>query len=577
MSELTGHPGSLPDLKGKTLADMNVLLEDKPWRIKLPAGFLRNEKADRVNPDFVLYTLNDFMGHLQNCVAATRKILPPEESSFYTAYNTLNPIGFRTLIITSTVDIKLLGTLTGELQARSRDLMLVHLIPLVYVLFRSLIKVYYLGAAEIGKQYRTAYNWMCREFVPADPDGLKKNTAQAIEEWNYIFNTVIPAFYPLLLRMSAQQFYSMNQLFYAKGSLLLQWLNIRTDEVLFIKEGDKSADDTLLRVTETRVPVKQPEEKKSFPDTVREGLALLEDLFPEAGWKNLEYMPDFCPYFLPVLNFQDAFIQLAPDNPLHQTLILFWILEELFQGLRQIKFETLPSISIQDESEDINRILEDWILYQEIVLDKSFSNDLKSFTHQIYTQPDFSKSPYGRKLLSNMYSLIKAVFLPHFDIRLYGISKPTKDDRLPPFYSRVVRLRRLLDRYYEAIVDAADKSDVIKDGSVPGILNPWDAYKFDIPNVVSRRLDALCGGKTSKMRTNALLVRVTLMILNVLDWWINSRDSFAYRATPDYMYRVIEPGSSVPAFGVTSRTDIDAVFVKHLKSRAGSISLSSRW
>jgi len=103
------------------------------------------------------------------------------------------------------------------------------------------------------------------------------------------------------------------------------------------------------------------------------------------------------------------------------------------------------------------------------------------------------------------------------------------------------------------------------DASVPGVMNPWEQYKFDIANPVSRRLDAICGGKTSKIRTNAMLIHSTLMILNVLDWWINDRTSFAYQESPEYLYRVIEPGSSVPAFGVQARTDVETLFIRHLK------------
>ena len=80
--------------------------------------------------------------------------------------------------------------------------------------------------------------------------------------------------------------------------------------------------------------------------------------------------------------------------------------------MRQIGFEVLPPETAFEEPADITEILEDWVLYQEAVFDKEFSDDLKSYTHQIYTQPDFYKTPYGRKLLSNLYTMIKTMFLP---------------------------------------------------------------------------------------------------------------------------------------------------------------------
>lgn len=237
----------------------------------------------------------------------------------------------------------------------------------------------------------------------------------------------------------------------------------------------------------------------------------------------------------------------------------------VFQGLRLIKFEALPPTSSKDDIEDIQSILEEWILYQELILDKNFSPELKAYTHQIYTQPNFHKAPYGRKLLSGMYTLIKNMFLPYFDVRMYGYAKLPKDDRLAPFYTRVSRLKRLLERYNEALGPWPPSLDNALDSSVPGVMNPWEPYKFDIANPLSRRLDALCGGKASKIRTNALLIHSTLMILNVLDWWINDDSSYAYHETPEYLYRTVEPGSSVPAFGVHARSDVEILFMKHLK------------
>lgn len=166
-----------------------------------------------------------------------------------------------------------------------------------------------------------------------------------------------------------------------------------------------------------------------------------------------------------------------------------------------------------------------------------------------------------------MYTQIKSMFLPYFDVRMYGSARATKDDRLAPFFTRVQRLKKMLDRYYEAIESAPSGSDLNPDGMVSGLQNPWAPYKFDISNIISRRLDALCGGKHSKARTNAMLIKYTRSILNVLDWWINSKDSYAYRTDPDYLYRTVAPDSPIPAFGINTRTDVDALFIKHLKMK----------
>lgn len=561
--------GGLPIVSDGELEAMNQLMADKKYRIKQPGGFIRSDKTDRVSKEFVLYTLNDYLGHVQRCVASTKRMLPFEDNrGFYAKFATYEPLGHRVMSTVTSIDIRQLGTLLMQLQSRAGEVSVRDLVPFVRLLYRSVLRVYYLGSQGIARVYRAVHAHILRELVPQDPSALKEYTASAIAEWRYIMEQMTEGLYPLILRMTSPQTLSQAQLFYSNGSRLLAWLGLEPGDVIFLKDAAISDED------EDGVPASpvaaSPEgsDEDELPEAVREGLAVLETLFPEAGWDKLEDHPDMCPYFQSMLQFQDGFTQLAPDNPLHLMMILFWILEELFQGLRLIKFEPLQAVSARDDTENIDRILEDWILYQETIFDKSFSVELKDYTHQIYTQPDFHKTPYGRKLLSSMYTLIKAMFLPYFDIRMYGTTRGPKDERFPPFYVRVSRLVRLLTRYNDGIESAPPGSETNPEASVPGILNPWGPYKFDIPNSLSRRLDAICGGRHSRTRTNALLIRYTLSILNVLDWWVNDKTSYAYQDTPDYLYRVIEPGSSVPAFGVRAMTDVDAIFQRHLKARA---------
>lgn len=557
--------GILPSLPEKELSEMNRLMMDREYRIKPAGNLFKPDRADRVNPEFILYTLNDYLGHIQNCVASTRKMIPLQDGKgFNSRFASSDPLTWKLITLTAEVDLRQLSSMLRSLQVQAHELSVSQLTPYTKQLFRFLIRAYYLGPANVAKHYRHAYSWLLREVVPADAESLKNDTLTAIEEWHYVFSTVVPGLYPLVLRMCSSTMLSMNKLFYANGSKVLAWLDLRPADVLIAtgEVQDFVDDEDPAHPAE---PPLSPEDSDELSPAVRAGLALLELLFPEAGWSNLESMPDMCPYYQPIVHVQDAFVQLSPSNPLHQTMILFWILREFFQGMRHIVFEVLPPETAFEEPADITEILEDWVLYQEAVFDKEFSDDLKSYTHQIYTQPDFYKTPYGRKLLSNLYTMIKTMFLPYFDIRMYGTSKAMKDDRLPPFFSRVKQLHRIMERYCEGIDAAHPENEA--DSSVPGIANPWDPYRFEIPNVISKRMDALFGGKTSKIRTNAFLIKQSFLILSVLNWWINDRDSYAYRFPPEYLYRVVDPGSSVPAFGVNSRTDTDALFGRVLRQR----------
>ncbi len=560
---------SLPSLSEKELAAINQLMMDKRYRIKSPANFLRPDRSDKVNPDFILNILNDYLGHIQKCVASTKKLLPIEENQgFFEKLAQHDETASNLLYIVRDIDLKQLSAMLLKMQKNVHEITIVQLSPFIHLLFQSLIRVFYLGPGEVAKKYKTVYAFIIKELVPMDPISLKDHTTSAIEEWHYIFDYVYTGLYPLVLRMCSNVMLTQNQLFYANGSRVLAWLRVVPSEILIVKTSDSAQKAPVRVIPPQEVADIDSISESELHEDVQKGLAILERLFPEAGWDDLETMPDLCPYFQPILQFNDAFTQLAPDNPLQQTLIFLWILEELFQGLRLIKFVPMQPLSQLDEIEDINKILEDWILYQETIIDKNFSIDLKEYTHQIYTQPEYNKSPYGRTLLSNMYTLIKTMFLPHFDIRMFGTAKFQKDDRLPPFFLRVMRLKRLLGRYNDSILSAPPGNENNPSSSVPGVQNPWELYKFDISNPVSKRLNAICGGKNNKGKTNALLIQYTLSILNVLDWWINDENSYAYRDNPDYLYRVIEPGSSIPAFGVKMRTDVEAIFIRHLKMRS---------
>ncbi len=65
-------------------------------------------------------------------------------------------------------------------------------------------------------------------------------------------------------------------------------------------------------------------------------------------------------------------------------------------------------------------------------------------------------------------------------------------------------------------------------------------------------------------RTNANLLYQTLLIVNVLDWWINSPDSFAYTTTAKYPYRT--DSNETPVFSVPLRKDVNDLFNRNLKT-----------
>jgi hypothetical protein len=103
-------------------------------------------------------------------------------------------------------------------------------------------------------------------------------------------------------------------------------------------------------------------------------------------------------------------------------------------------------------------------------------------------------------------------------------------------------------------------------GLVMGIQNPWDKYKFDIPNAISKRMDVLLGAKKADgQATNANLLKYALLIISVLDWWINKPGSPAYSTDSSKIYR-INPEDGAPAFSAPTRSDQNKLFAERVKA-----------
>ena len=79
-------------------------------------------------------------------------------------------------------------------------------------------------------------------------------------------------------------------------------------------------------------------------------------------------------------------------------------------------------------------------------------------------------------------------------------------------------------------------------------------------------MDVLLGAKKSdSAATNANLIKYALMIIAVLDWWVNNPDSPAYSTDSTKIYRINQEDGA-PAFSVPTRTDQNKLFAERVKA-----------
>ena len=247
------------------------------------------------------------------------------------------------------------------------------------------------------------------------------------------------------------------------------------------------------------------------------------------------------------------------------TVVLMRIVEDCFRGCRNIKFveDAIDKSFSKDVEDSMSSVRDDWANYREIEFEKLYCEPLNDLVNQIYTQKDFEDSNFGKKLINRLLWQTYYSFLPNFKFQKILLETPQNESKLKSIYKRTDFARKYLTKII-AECDAQAKNH----GVVNGISNPWEHYKFDIQNEVSKRLDVLLGAKNSGPNTNANnanLLKYTLCFISVLDWWINNPESPAYKISSNHIYRVSDEDGK-PQFSVPVRTDQNKLFVEAIQA-----------
>ncbi|MDR2898352.1 MAG: hypothetical protein LBU99_05995 [Spirochaetaceae bacterium] len=570
----------LPSMQKKDLLLLSKIMMDKEYRIIPNYGFFSflfaGKPDEKINPSFIEHILTDHIGHIQRFVTASQKLLAYGSETFLDRVQNSQEFKYRVFRVVRQWDIRVQGTLLEQLQSESKDVTVSKMLPFIHELFKPLIKLYFLGAHQIRDIYKAVYTELAINQKESSREPILALIKDAIAEWYYIYGQVYKGLYPLLMRMSCTDFIEY-ELFYTKRiSRILTFLSLTKYDLIMAQPEQKA--ETILSSTEEvsaseeKPDTKQelseevPEKKESesvIPEKVKKGLALLEKLFPEAGWDILDQGPDMYPYFEPLLKFDPGFVLLAPNNPLQLTVILMRIIEELFYGCRAITFNTADESGVTRKEDDITKIFNDWPSYRENDFEKLYAEVLQEYVNQDFAQADFRRSPYARKMMSQIMWTAKSIFLPHLSYEILTLERhAAKQEK--PLHVRVKNLQKILNHLTRNI-EASLKQNGGRPGlPVDGISEPWNTYSFAVQNPISYRLDAILGLKSSRNKSNANLIYQTLLIVNVLEWWINNPASYAYTTPAEYPYRTDRGGT--PVFSVSSRKDINELFNRKLRT-----------
>lgn len=568
--EKSAHPGTLPELTAKERALMDRIMMSDDYKIKPNYGIfnfvrkLKKNGQETVRNGFIEYDLQKHLEHLQEFITTVKSIIQISPDTYKSKIMNGSEDKFRFLKMVGMWTLKDIKRDLFELQDAD-EVTVAMMIPFTKSLYRDLIKIYYLGETRISNFFKEIYN----DFAKYPKFDLKKAqtlSKAGITEWFYIYSRVIKGLYPLLMRMSATKFDHFQDFFLVQTANILSFLEVtKFDLLLPNKKGGKPADNKSEEETEEEKKAAEDDKKKKQADESKKndlvdaGLRLLDNLFPEAGFNRLEEMPDMFPYFQPIYQFRDGYNLLAPENPLQITVTLLRITEDILQGLRNVVFTDENEESGGEDSEKISVVLGEWSVYREVLFERNYAEQITDFVNNEYSQSDYRSTLFGKKMITSMLWQTKYNFLPYFEFEQLLLEKPKNDSQYRPLCIRAGFLQRFFSSLARNI-DAAKGS-----GMVIGIQNPWDKYKFDIPNAVSKRMDVLLGAKKAdSAATNASLIKYALLVISVLDWWLNDRTSPAYSTDSTKIYRINEEDGA-PDFSVPTRSDQNKLFADRVK------------
>lgn len=519
--------------------------------------YFQQNGHEQVVPEFCTVTLKHHVENLSGFITVIKTLIQIAPASYKAKIASGNEIKFKFLRMIAGWTMQSVKLAHIELMDLPQPYVVQDLIPYIRAVYKLLIQVYYYGENKIPKLIKEIYT--DEVSYPESPqEKLSSLAKEAITSWLYIQNEIVKKCYPLLMRMCSDTFEEYPDFFKIKVADILKFVGLHKYDLLLPEKAKAvKTEDSEKKKKTALVP-----EKGVKDQIVMTGIKLLDQLFPQAGFTQLENHPDMYPYFQPLYHFADGFNVLSPENPMQITVVLIRILEDFFVGCRNIDFKPV-STAVSEEKDSISSVMDDWSAYRENVFEKLYCDPLNDLVNQIYSQDDYEDSQFGKKLITSLLWQTQWHFLPNFKFDQLILERPQDESKYRPLFLRTDFARL----YFTEAVSLCDKVASMR-GDVSMISNPWDHYKFDISNEISKRLDTLLGGNNTTATTNANnanLLKYTLCILSVLDWWINNPESPAYSTNPRRIYRISEEDGK-PKFSVPERNDQNKLFAAQIRA-----------
>ena len=549
----------LPQVNKKFNNAVDKLMMSPEYKIKPNYGIfnfirtLQKNGTEKVLPEFYQYKMKKDIEHMEAFITVIKTLIQIAPATYKSKIVNAGDVKFKFLRMIASWGMSGIKAEYATLENAPGPILVCDLIQYTKAIYKPIITIYYYGTNKIPKLIKEIYNDQVA-YPDSPKDKLSTMAKQAITEWLYIDTEIVKKMYPLIMRMCSDSFEPYPDYFSVKVADVLKFTGLHKFDLLL---PDKPKEEQ----KEAPKPKSAPPQKGIKDQTVITGLKLLNQMFPQAGFDKLDEHPDMYPYFQPLYKFDDGFNLLSPENPVQVIMVLQRIIEDCFQGCRNIKFNNTESV--KEGADTITSVMDDWSAYREDNFERLYCEPLLDLVNSVYSQPDFDKSHIGKRTITSLLWQVTYHFMPNFKFDQLILEHPSDESKYRPLFHRTDYARK----YLTLVINECDKQANGR-GPVGMIENPWEHYKFGIQNEVSKRLDVLLGAQNKTANTNANnanLLKYTLCFIAVLDWWINNPGSPAYTTDPMHIYR-ISPSDGKPLFTVPLRNDQNKLFIEAIKA-----------
>ena len=397
---------------------------------------------------------------------------------------------------------------------------------------------------ELGRMYLT--NAEEREL-------LQRYYQIAREEMPSVFTQLRLRLYPVLLKLLSEKYVEIDQFYSEMEGDILAFLGLAEDDLI----------RDMPEIMPKAVPGSHPEKNEpaqGFQATPRlafQGLYLLDQLFPKAGWLSLADNPDLFSYFQSIFEYPKGSDLIPVDDPIQVIQPLSEVLQQLFYGFQNLQWGTTENAAgeVVRLQEEFDKSIARWHFFHEEFFGKNYLPLLQEYCREVERTGPMSND--AKRKEHQLMWFKRNYLMPHMtlpimdDVRVKSMGYP----------NLAIQVREMLDLLAPIAVDVEEKGS-----RSTALMNPDAKVRFPVTNVVSqrfqnvmRRVDHGDHGekKLVDKGDNRSMLFFTLALLSSLDHFLSRPTSQLYSRKPAYLYRTSgKSGDEKPVYNAPQRNSI---------------------